>query len=133
MVRRDGFRYVLGAALAFVALNAFAGGIYGMLGARGVPRAWLQGSPFSSYFVPGLVLFVVVGGAFTVAALAVLGRRPVGLELAALAASILLVWLAVQVATIGLVSWLQPATGVAALGILVIVYQHERRFPALQA
>ena len=37
-------RTLLGALLAFGALNAFAGGYYGMSGAAGVPREWLAGS-----------------------------------------------------------------------------------------
>src|SRR5690242_15281521 len=45
-------RYLLGALLAFGALNAFGGGYYGLSGADGIPTEWLQGSPFSDYLVP---------------------------------------------------------------------------------
>jgi hypothetical protein len=75
-------RYSLGGLLAFGALNAFAGGYYGMSGAEDVPREWLEGSPFADYFIPGIVLFVVVGGSLLAAAIAVLA----GLRLARLAA-----------------------------------------------
>jgi hypothetical protein len=34
-------RLALGLLLAFGALNAFAGGYYGLSGARGVPTEWL--------------------------------------------------------------------------------------------
>ena len=67
-------RYTLGALLAFAALNAFGGGYYAISGAPGVPVEWLNGSPFRSYFIPGLILFFVVGGAFLVAAIAVFVR-----------------------------------------------------------
>ena len=40
-------RYLLGALLTFGAINAFAGGYYGLSGAKGVPLEWLEGSPFS--------------------------------------------------------------------------------------
>ena len=66
--RHNLIRYVLGALLVFVALNAFAGGFYGMSGAEGVPVEWLSGTPFSDYFIPSLILFVVVGGSSLVAA-----------------------------------------------------------------
>ena len=33
-----------------------------MAGAENVPVEWLQGSPFHSYFIPGLFLFLTVGG-----------------------------------------------------------------------
>ncbi len=65
-------RYALGLLLAFGALNAFAGGYYGLSGAPGVPLKWLAGSPFEDYFVPSVILFVVVGETLALAALAVL-------------------------------------------------------------
>ena len=67
-------RYLLGALLAFGAINAFAGGYYGLSGAAGVPLEWLAGSAFTNYFIPSLILFVVVGGAFSFAAVAVFAR-----------------------------------------------------------
>ena len=53
-----------------IMFNAFGGGIYGFLGAPGVDPAWLDGSPFSSYFIPGLFLFVVIGGGLALATVA---------------------------------------------------------------
>jgi hypothetical protein len=49
-------RTLLGALLTVGALNAFAGGYYGLSGAEGVPREWLAGSPFRDYFVPSVIL-----------------------------------------------------------------------------
>jgi len=69
-----GVRYSLGGLLAFGALNALGGGYYGLTGAVGVPTEWLEGSPFAYYFVPSLILLVVVGGSFAVAAIAVFAR-----------------------------------------------------------
>jgi hypothetical protein len=112
-------RFALGGLLAFGALNAFFGGYYGMSGAEGVPREWLAGSPFEDYFVPSLILFVVVGGAFLVAAIAVLARWRIAHRAALAAGVIVLGWLAVQIAVIGYVSWLQTATVVA--GLLVVL------------
>ena len=117
--RHNLIRYFLGALLVLVALNAFAGGFYGMSGAEGVPIEWLSGTPFSDYFIPSLILFVVVGGSSLVAAIAVfLGRRLA--RLAAFGAvAILFVWLAVQLVIIGYVSWMQPTT--ATVGCLVLI------------
>ena len=64
----------LGALLAFGAINAFAGGWYGLSGAPGVPLEWLAGSAFRDYFIPSLILFVIVGGALAFAAIAVFVR-----------------------------------------------------------
>jgi hypothetical protein len=111
-------RFVLGTLLAFVALNALAGGYYGVSGADGVPREWLQGSPFNDYLIPGLFLMTVIGGSFTFAALAVFARLRHARPAAFSAVMLLLAWLAVQVAIIGYVSWMQPATATA--GILAL-------------
>ena len=112
-------RYSLGSLLAFGAVNAFGGGYYGLSGAKDVPKEWLEGSPFLDYFVPSLILLVVVGGSFVVAAMAVF----IGLRIARLAALtagiVVLGWLAVQLSMIGYVSWMQPTTAIA--GVLVLV------------
>lgn len=113
-------RRLLGALLTFGALNAFAGGYYGLSGAEGVPREWLAGSPFTDYVLPGAILFMVVGGALALAATMVFSRHRHARAGAFAAAGVLLVWIAVQVAIIGYVSWMQPATFAAGLLILVL-------------
>lgn len=55
-------RLVLEIMLLLIALNALGGGYYGMAGAKDVPLVWLEGSPFTSYFIPSLILFVCIGG-----------------------------------------------------------------------
>jgi hypothetical protein len=114
----QGTRIVLAVLLAIVALNAFGGGVYGLLGAEGVPPSWLEGSPFRTYVVPSLVLLVVVGGSAALAAVLVLRGAPMSLTAAVAAGAILLVWIVVQVAIIGWVSWLQPTMALAAVAIL---------------
>src|SRR4029079_10095483 len=88
-------RYLLGVLLLFVAINAFAGGYYGLSGAKGVPIEWLKGSPFHSYFIPSLILFVCVGGWSLCAAIAVFRRHRIARKAAFLCGLIILVWLAV--------------------------------------
>ena len=111
-------RYTLGMLLLIVALNAFGGGYYGMAGAKGIPEEWLKGSPFSSYFVPSLVLFVVVGGMALFAAIMVFRQRQPARKLSFASALIILVWLASQVAIIGYVSWMQPSVAITAFIII---------------
>jgi hypothetical protein len=124
-------RVLLGALLAFGALNAFGGGAYGLAGANGVPRQWLAGSPFTDYFVPSLILFGVVGGGLAVAAGLVLARHRLARAAGFAAAAVLFGWITVQVAIIGYVSWLQPATVAAALLVLVLTWLLQpRRAPA---
>ncbi len=113
-------RYLLGALLAFLALNAFGGGFYGMAGAEGVPLELLEGSPFSSYFIPSLILFIVVGGAFLFASIAVFARFRIDRKASFFAVLVVFVWLAVQVAILGYISWMQPATAITAAIIMIL-------------
>ncbi len=110
----------LGVLLLFVALNAFGGGYYGMAGARDVPLEWLDGTPFPSYFFPAFVLFLIIGGSSLLAAVAVFNRSPLARKATLIAGTILLSWLSIQVALIGYVSWMQPATAIAGFIILYL-------------
>ncbi|MCC7232958.1 MAG: hypothetical protein IT242_08455 [Bacteroidia bacterium] len=116
-------RYVLGMLLLIVALNAFAGGYYGLAGAENVPKEWLAGSPFHDYFIPALFLFVVVGGFTGYAAIAVFRSHRMAQRTAVFSAIIILLWITVQVSIIGYVSWMQPATTVAAILILLLAWR----------
>jgi len=120
-------RYSLGGLLAFGALNAVAGSYYGLTGAVGVPTEWLEGSPFADYFVPSLILLVVVGGSFIVAAIAVFAGLRGDRFAVFVVAFIVLGWLTVQMSIIGYVSWMQPATAIADLLILILGSKLPRR------
>lgn len=113
-------RYTLGTLLAFAALNAFGGGYYAMSGAQGVPLEWLQGSPFRNYFVPGLILFGVVGGAFLIASVAVFCNSRLAKRTTYISVLIVSVWLFMQIIIIGYVSWMQPTTAGFAIVILFL-------------
>lgn len=113
-------RYTLGILLLFAALNAFGGGYYGMAGAEGVPTEWLEGSPFSDYFIPGLILFVVVGGSFLFASIAVIAKLSIARAAVICSVIVVFVWLSVQIAIIEYVSWMQPATVITG-GIILIL------------
>jgi hypothetical protein len=110
--------YALAGLLGLVGLGALGGGSYGLVGAKGIPTAWLAHSPFTSYLVPSLILFFVVGGSLLGASVAVLRKRRLARAAAITAGVILLGWIGIQVSIIGYVSWLQPT--VAALGALIL-------------
>jgi peptidoglycan/LPS O-acetylase OafA/YrhL len=116
-------RIALGSLLLLLSVNALGGGYYGMAGARDVPAEWLEGSPFNNYFIPGLFLFVVIGGSALLAAILVFRRHRHARQTALACGTITLLWIAIQVAIIGYVSWMQPATTVAALAILLLAWR----------
>lgn len=115
-------RYTTGSLLAVLALNAFGGGVYAITGAASLPLHLLDGSPFQTYFLPGVFLFVVVGGTALAAAVAEFRNLPVAPGATFIACMILLSWIAVQESMIGYVSWLQPAMAVLAFVILLLAW-----------
>ncbi len=89
---------------AFVAVTAAAGGVALIAGSfapssRFVilpPPEYLEGSPFTSYLVPGVVLLVVVGGAHAVAFVLVLRRSGLGMLASVVTGCSCLIWIFVQ-------------------------------------
>lgn len=80
---------------AFVALTASGGGIALMTGLEGArfPLAMLDGTPFDSYVLPGLLLAAVVGGSATIATLAMLRNPELGAALSQLAGIVMVGWI----------------------------------------
>lgn len=115
-------RIFLGTLLTLVAINAFGGGFYGMMGAEDVPPEWLEGSPFSSYFLPSFFLFLVVGGSCLFGAVAVFRNAVYARKASYFCGVLMLLWITVQVIIIGYVSWLQPAVFVAGLLTVGLTY-----------
>ncbi len=78
-VRRPFSLYILTGCLLFLAMGALGGGASLIADPSGsamqMPSAWLQGTPFGSYLVPGLFLFVIFGVGSLVAVYA-LWMRP---------------------------------------------------------
>jgi len=113
-------RYTLGVLLLLLAINAFGGGYYGMVGAKDIPIEWLKNSLFHNYFVPSLILFVCVGGSSLFAAILVFRQHNKARNAVFICALIVLIWLIIQVEIIGYVSWLQPTTAIAVILILLL-------------
>jgi len=120
------YNLLLGILLIIISLNALAGGFYGITGAKGVPTEWLTGSPFRNYFLPALFLMVVIGGSTFITALLVLGNSLFAKQASIFCGILILLWLAVQVSIIGYVSWMQPATAIAAVLVLLMGTQIKR-------
>src|SRR5687768_10819564 len=112
-------RYTLTGLLIFGGLNAIAGGYYGLSGADNVPLEWLEGSPFTTYFLPSLILFAFVGGSQLAAGIAMIEQSRFAHVAAFGAGTILLGWIGVQLSIIGYVSWMQPVT--AAGGVVIVI------------
>ena len=89
----------------FLSFGALGGGGALILGPRGeiipLPLSVLKGSPFKTYFAPGLILFCALGLGPLAAAQLVWRRHPQA-PVAALGVGVaLLIWMAVEVAIVG--------------------------------
>jgi len=93
--RDRGMRGALFAIDAFVGLTAVGGGVALAAGFEGdrFPPDLLQGTPFSGYVVPGVILAGGVGGSATVAAAAMLRGSRQGALASVLAGAVLIGWL----------------------------------------
>jgi hypothetical protein len=101
---------ILALLVVFGALSALIGSMLAIAAnGGGIPREYLAHSPFSSFFVPGLILGVVVGGTQLAAAIALLAKRDWALPLSAIAGFGMLIWIFVELAMIQQYSWLQAA------------------------
>ena len=108
-----------------VGIGAVGGGLALMTGTSGMPERYLESTSFDSFLIPGLALATLVGGSSLLAAAAIWRRRSRALELSFLASAILAGWFIVQIAEIGLISWLQPAF-IGALMAQVALAVHVR-------
>ncbi len=101
----NGFLRVLNAALmvltAFLALTAFAGGIGIVAGFAAPPIDQLQGSVFNSYLLPGLSLFVLVGGSALLALVLLIRRSEFATVFAIVSGIVIMVFEFVEVLVIG--------------------------------
>lgn len=115
----------------FVALTALAGGLALVIGSlnpslstvMSPPPAYLEGSPFDSYLVPGLTLAVVLGGVHLAAFVFVKLRNRFATLVAAAAGYAALIWIFVQMILIPF-SYLQAmyfGAGLLELGLVLLL------------
>ena len=111
--------HALQALLAVAGVYGAAGLVFSLDGFD-MPVAWLSPLPLSSWVLPGLGL--LVGVALPLGAAAVAGWRhdPRSDALSRLAVGLLLAWLAVQLAVMGLRAPVQVVTLALALLLLVL-------------
>lgn len=85
-----------------------------------MPVEYLQYSPFDSYFIPGLVLFIANGlGSFAVLLFVVFGYRKDALLIVAQGA-VLCGWIVIQMAMMRMTYFLHFAMGTVGLALIVL-------------
>jgi len=119
MEEKQGIRIALVTVDLFAAVSAIVGAIGLVVGFMNIPLSVLSGSPFTDFTVPALLLGVVVGGsALAAATIEVFGPWRFMALASAAAGCVMAGWIMVEVAMIGLGSWMQPFY--FAVGLLMI-------------
>lgn len=126
MDRRPSTVWALMGFLVIQALGAIGGGvglIQDPVDNIGMPLSILEGSPFSDYLFPGLMLLILVGLPPLVAIYGLARRRTWGWWLAIVAGIGLIIWIITEVILLGYL----PGTGIGLqigmglLGVLILV------------
>ncbi|MDQ2884700.1 MAG: hypothetical protein M3Y39_01285 [Chloroflexota bacterium] len=101
-MKQKSIRIALAIIEACIGLGALGGGIALLIGAfdQWLPVAWLQGTPFSDYLIPGLVLTIVIGGGMLLASATQFIQREWAVLLSAAMGLIMLGWEIAEVAII---------------------------------
>jgi len=140
MMKHKGIRIALASIETFIGLGAVGGGIAILIGAfdRWFPVAWLEGTPFSDYTIPGLVLLIVVGGGMLLAAATPLVRRAWAVLLSMVMGFVMLGWIACEIAIIDRYAQaivpstivqqvLFPVLGLVIIGLAAYLWKTEYR------
>jgi hypothetical protein len=115
----QGVRITLVVVNLFAAVSAIVGAVGLLIGFMEIPLSELEGTPFTDFTVPALLLGIVVGGsALVAAAIALFGPRRLEALASAAAGCIMVGWMTVEVAMVGLDVWVQAAYFV--VGLLMI-------------
>src|SRR5579859_2689439 len=100
----------------FAAVSAIMGAVGLVVGFMNIPLSVLSGTPFADFTIPALLLgFVVGGSALAAAAIALFGPRrlaPLGpwkfdALASAVAGCVMVGWMLIEIAMIGLAIWVQ--------------------------
>jgi hypothetical protein len=108
----------------FVGMGAIAGGLPMLQHPEGSPNGLsieaLANTPFTNYFIPGILLFSVIGmGSLIASYFSLKFKKDAGL-LGVIFGSALIIWILFQLYFLGFASWLQALYIV--LGIVELVF-----------
>ncbi|MBD3386033.1 hypothetical protein GF407_14045 [candidate division KSB1 bacterium] len=129
--------YLLMILVLFQGLSGIGGGIGLLLDPTGasmnIPLRWLEGSPFQTYLIPGVVLFTVLGLFPLACFVGLLKRSRMAWFGALLLAVALIIWILVEILVIGYQTQppLQAVYGaVGALMLLLVLLPSVKQFYA---
>ncbi len=113
----------------WIGLSAVVGG-YGLVAkdGLGMPLTWLEKSPFTSYFWPGMILAVIVGGTHLVASVMLWRKAQYSMESLAVAAFGLQIWIFTEMYIIEQANILQIVYfAFTIISLLIVMYSLKYR------
>lgn len=103
--KRPALVKLLIACIIFQGISGLFGGLGLIIDPTGeslnIPRSWLEGSPFTNYLIPGLILFLLLGILPIYIATGFLGNRFFYWRLSLILGILLLIWIVVEIIIIG--------------------------------
>ena len=115
----------LGVIQAFIGITAIAGGLRMVSNPNGledIPIEWLIGSPFTSYFIPGLMLLIVIGFGNVFSSVFTFLRKGYSGLVSALLGIFLIIFMTAEVYFVGLQNFLQPLYFILGFIVLYLGY-----------
>lgn len=129
--RRQWPTIVLELLIALMAVYGGVGLAWDLVGdnAIGMPPVWLEGTPFTSWVLPGLFLLAVVAVPMGTAAVLELRRSPWAGAASVLAGAAQVGWITAQLAVMQRYYFLQPVLLGAGLAVLALALWAARHRP----
>ncbi len=121
---------------AFVSVGALFGGMAGMIDSHeplGIPAELLEGSPFSNYFIPSLILFVIIGLGHGFSALAAKRNSKYQGYISSIFSWALMIWIVVQCIIMNAIDFLHVLYfffGLIGAAFAMRILYEQRMFPA---
>lgn len=114
-----------------VGLSAVSGGYKIIItDGLGMPVAWLEGSVFTSYFWPAVILSSIVGGTYILSSILMWKNHTRALEASAVAGFGLLIWLFTELYIMTKPHWLQVlyfGFGIVTLIAVFLMQKTDKR------
>lgn len=110
-----------------VGVTAVGGGLALMVDPEMMPLDWLDKTFFQNYFLPGIILFGVVGSSAIIAALTSIMKLNGRFTASIISTVFLLFWLMAEVAIIGEIHFLQLVYLALGLFSLILVFYLSRQ------
>lgn len=120
-------RVLLFFLIAFTGVTSFVSGLLMISKPDGsllnAPLSLLEGSPFSNYLIPGIILATLVGGVNLIAVFLNIQKHPARYNWAIAGGVMICGWIVVQMILINMVHWLHFIYLGMGLLIILIAYQ----------